>query len=82
MATKETGTQSPRQFAIPADLMKMYKEDIRTLPHILPINGWIVFDRAMLVSILRSDDVEKRMNLANQLEKLDKAGGELVIMQQ
>ncbi len=80
--TKKITAQSQKEFTIPAELLKMFKGDVRTLPHVLPTNGWITFDRAMLVSILRSGDAAARANLANQIEKLGKSGGELVIMQQ
>ena len=82
--TKETVPATPlaaaREFVIPADLLRSFKNDIRTLPHVLPTNGWIVFDRAMLVSILRGNDVAARLDMAKQIEKYGEAGGELVMM--
>ena len=68
-----------REFAIPLDLMKNFKSDVRTIPHVLPTNGWIVFDRAMLISVLRGDNPAARADLAKQLEKFGEVG-ELVIM--
>ena len=68
-----------KEFVIPVDLLKMFKNDVRTIPHILPTNGWIVFDRAMLISILRGNDAVARTEMAKQLEKYGEAGGELVM---
>ncbi len=77
MATKP----SVREFVVPIELLKTFKADIRVLPPHLPTNGYIGFDQDMLVAVLRSNNKEERENLANQLDKLGKAGGELVIMQ-
>ncbi len=70
-----------RDFKIPVDLLKTFKTDVRTLPHILPTNGWITFDRAMLLSVLRGNDAEARLGLAKAIEKFGENGGELVLMQ-
>jgi hypothetical protein len=80
--TQTTVTPPGREFAIPVDLLKTFNNDIRTLPHVNPSNGYIIFDRKMLVSVLRGNDVEKRMEVAKHLEKLGNVGGALVIMQQ
>jgi hypothetical protein len=74
-----TPPAAAREFVIPVDLLKMFKNDVRTKPHILPTNGWIVFDRAMLISILRGNDAVARTEMAKQLEKSGEAGGELVM---
>ncbi|GAB6269064.1 MAG: hypothetical protein PHW12_02050 [Smithella sp.] len=79
---KEIGKTTNKEFKIPVELLKAFKNDVRTIPHILPINGWIVFDRGMLISILRGEDKTARINLAKQLEKLGEQGGELIVMQQ
>jgi hypothetical protein len=68
-------------FAVPADLLKQFTREVRFLPNHLPTNGYIVFDRAMLVAILRGEDVKARQALATSIEALGKAGGELVVMQ-
>jgi hypothetical protein len=73
-------TEEPKGFAIPVDLLKSFRSDVRTIPHNLPHNGYIVFDRAMLTSILRGNDVEARTQLAAQIDKVGAAGGELVII--
>ena len=80
--TKETATVTAlaREFVIPADLLRSFKSDIRTIPHHLPVNGWIVFDRAMLISVLKGNDAVARDELAKQLERYGEAGGELVMM--
>ena len=77
---KENPTLRPKEFTIPVELLKAFRNDVRTLPHILPTNGWIIFDRAMLTSILRGDDLKARTELAKQIDKLAEIGGELVIM--
>ncbi len=71
-----------KPFAVPVDLLKAFKNEVRFIPHVLPANGWIIFDRAMLVSVLRGDDAKARQELARQIEGLGKVGGELVIIQQ
>jgi hypothetical protein len=78
--TKQKVSARAPQFRIPLELLKAFKSDVRTLPNALPNNGYIVFDRAMLVSILRSNDVEARTALAKGIDELGKSGGELVIM--
>jgi hypothetical protein len=72
---------SSRKFAVPVGLLKLFKNDIRIFPIDPHPNGYITFDRDMLISILRSNDVEKQKELAKQIEIMGKAGGELVIMQ-
>ncbi len=79
--TTTTATPSVREFVVPVELMKTFKADVRFLPHVLPINGWIIFDRAMLVAALRSNNPEERMNLATQIDKLGKIGGELILVE-
>jgi hypothetical protein len=75
----ETRTQP--QFTIPLELLKEFKQDVRIIPPHLPANGWILFDKAMLVSVLRNENSAIRAQLANGIEQLDKAGGNLVIIQ-
>ena len=69
------------EFRIPLDLLKTFKSDVRTRPHVLPINGWIIFDREMLVAILRNGSVDERAKLAKDLEELGARGGELAIIE-
>lgn len=68
-------------FTIPIDLVKAFRTDVRFVPQHLPNNGYMVFDHAMLSSILLSDDVKARQNLARQLDELNRAGGQLVVME-
>jgi hypothetical protein len=68
------------EFKIPVDLVKAFKTDVRFVPQHLPNNGYMVFDHAMLSSILLSDDVEARRTLARQLNELNRSGGQLVVM--
>jgi hypothetical protein len=69
------------EFVIPADLLKHFSEEVRVIPNHLPTNGYIVFDRAMLVAALRGNDANARVALANSIDALGKNGGELVVMQ-
>ena len=84
MQTETTTTAAPsvREFVVPVELLKTFKTDIRFLPKILPNNGYIIFDRAMLVAALRSDNKEERTRLAKQIDMLGKSGGELIIVTQ
>ena len=67
-------------FKIPLDLLKTFQRDPRFIPANLPVAGYIIFDKEMLKSILLSDDIGARKDLAKQLDTLTRAGGELVIM--
>lgn len=71
---------SSGEFRIPADLLKSFQSDVRFIPKELHPNGYIIFDRAMLKKILLSDDLEARKQLVTQLDQLEKAGGQLVIV--
>jgi hypothetical protein len=73
-------TGQAKEFKIPIELLKAFRSDIRTLPHNLPHNGYIIFDHAMLISILRDNDAAARIELAKQLEKYAEAKGKLVMM--
>ena len=72
--------RAPKEFKIPVELMSAFKNDVRFVPKDSAPNGYIIFDRAMLTSILRSKDASARLELAKQIEKLAASGGELVIM--
>jgi len=74
----EKATSKP--FAVPLDLLKQFKSDVRTIPNNLPHNGYIVFDKAMLSQILREGSAKDRLELAKQIDKLGEAGGELTII--
>lgn len=73
-------TKRAGEFTIPVDLVKAFRTDVRFVPQHLPNNGYMVFDHAMLTSILLGDDVKARQNLARQLDELNRAGGQLVVM--
>ena len=77
---KSSTTGTPKHFAVPVELLHTFNNEVRFVPHVLPANGWIIFDREMLVSVLRGNDVEARKKLADGIERLGKASGELVIM--
>ncbi len=66
----ETEATAVRQFAVPVNLLKMFKSDVRIFPPTPNPTGYITFDREMLISILRSNDVEKQKELAKQIEIL------------
>ena len=70
-----------QEFAVPISLLKQFQIDVRVKPEIPHANGWIIFDQEMLISVLRSKDAAKQMEIANQLEKMGQAGGEMIIMQ-
>jgi len=75
------GAPARAEFAVPLALLQMFKRDVRVFSAEPHPNGYITFDREMLISILRSNDVEKQHELAKQIEVMGKVGGELVIMQ-
>lgn len=79
--TPETATSSSTEFAVPRELLKSFKSDIRFLPINPGTRGYIMFDRAMLIAALNSSNVEERRNIAKQLENMGKARGELVIIE-
>jgi hypothetical protein len=73
---------SPRkEFAIPLELLRAFRGDVRIFPIDPHPNGYITFDREMLISVLEHGNDAQRVELANALKKMAKAGGELVIMQ-
>jgi hypothetical protein len=59
------------QVKIPKELLTAFQEDVRFVPNHLPVAGYITFDRAMLLSILRSQDPAVRDRMIVALEKLD-----------
>jgi hypothetical protein len=72
--------REPKEFKVPTDLLKQFHSEVRFVPRELHPNGYIIFDRMMLEKVLLSDDVKARKELVEQLERLDKNGGQLVIM--
>lgn len=64
------GTPTP-QLKIPSGLLAAFHEDVRFIPNHLPVAGYITFDRAMLISILRSQDAAAKERFITALEKLD-----------
>jgi hypothetical protein len=77
---KKSPAAAVGEFKVPLDLLKAFHTDVRFIPNVLPINGWIIFDRAMLESILLSNDIEARKNLVKQLDKFYDAGGNLLMV--
>ena len=69
-----------KEFVVPVGLLKLFQNDMRVFPVDPHPNGYITFDRRMLISILRSKDVEKQQELAKQIEIMRDAGVELVVM--
>jgi len=69
-----------KEFKVPIELLKTFQSDVRTIPQQLPVNGWIIFDMEMLTSVLRRGDPKAGAVLAEKLEALKVAGGDLVIM--
>lgn len=59
------------QLKIPTELLTAFQEDVRFVPNHLPVAGYITFDRAMLISILRNQDPAARDRMIVALEKLD-----------
>jgi hypothetical protein len=59
------------QLKIPTELLTAFQKDVRFVPNHLPVAGYITFDRAMLLSILRTQDPAARDRMVAALEKLD-----------
>jgi len=59
------------QLKIPTELLTAFQKDVRFVPNHLPVAGYITFDRAMLLSILRTQDSAARERMVVALEKLD-----------
>jgi hypothetical protein len=81
---KETSGEakpSAREFVIPVGLLKMFQGDVRIQPVNHHTTGYIMFDLEMLVSVLKEQDLDKRMALANQIQNFSKAGGNLIMLQ-
>jgi len=62
-----------KQHKIPQEFMKTFQADVRFVPVNLPVAGYITFDRAMLASILRSQDPAVRERAATAIQSLDPA---------
>jgi hypothetical protein len=77
---KKVAAPSAQGFAVSVGMLKLFQNDMRVFPREEHPNGYITFDRRMLISILRSKDVEKQMELAKQIEIMRNEGAELVIM--
>lgn len=60
-----------QQLKIPSELLTAFHQDVRFIPNHLPVAGYITFDRAMLISILRSQDTVAKERFITALEKLD-----------
>jgi ribosome maturation protein Sdo1 len=69
-----------QEFRVPTDLLKQFQSEVRFVPRELHPNGYIIFDRMMLQKVLLSDDARVRKELVEQLERLEKNGGQLVIV--
>lgn len=78
---KKSVAQSAKQLVIPAELLKSFKGDIRIFPSEPHPNGYITFDKEMLISVLEHGTDMERRELVSSLKNLGKAGGELVILQ-
>jgi len=81
IGTWPTPERTAQGFVIPIDLLKAFKNDIRIFPRDPHPNGYITFDRDMLVTVLERGSDLDRKELAGQIKNIAKAGGELVIMQ-
>jgi len=79
--TKAAVTPSRQEFTIPLDLLRTFKNDIRIFPLDPHPNGYIIFDREMLISVLEHGKDAERMELVKSLKRMNDFGGELVIMQ-
>ncbi len=77
----KTTTPACRDFVLPASLFKHFEREVRFFPKEDHPTGYIQFDLPMLISVLRSKDMQKANELASEIEKMSKAGGALVIMQ-
>ncbi|HEX7287405.1 MAG TPA: hypothetical protein VF532_14555 [Candidatus Angelobacter sp.] len=69
-----------REFRVPIELLKVFKNDPRSLPHVIPSTGWITFDLDMLTSVLRHGNPQQREDLAKGVEALKLGGGNMVLM--
>lgn len=81
IGTWPTPERTAGGFVIPIELLKAFKNDIRVFPREPHPNGYITFDRDMLVTVLERGSDLARKELAGQIKNMGKAGGELVIMQ-
>lgn len=68
--TTATPSCTTPEFAIPLDLMKSFKEDVRFASITLNTKGFILFDRAMLVDALLSSNVEERRSMAMTIKNM------------
>lgn len=76
----ETAKATTREFRVPIELLKVFKNNPRSLPHVIPSTGWITFDLDMLTSVLRHGNAQQREDLAKGVEALQLGGGSMVLM--
>ncbi|MBZ5512437.1 MAG: hypothetical protein LAN70_14885 [Acidobacteriia bacterium] len=74
-------TTPTAEFRIPVDLLKAFTNEVRFVPQIPHNNGYIIFDIDMLTSVLRRGDPKAGAALADHLDALKRAQGQLVVMQ-
>jgi hypothetical protein len=72
----------PKEFSIPADLLKTFHKELRFHPIDGSPYGYIMFDTKMLISILRTGDAKIRTQAAAELEGIMKTGANYVLMGQ
>ncbi len=72
--------EAAREFRVPLELLKQFKADLRIHPPVPPSAGWIMFDKEMLLSVLRSDKADVRAEFVKSLERYYEAGGQLVMV--
>jgi hypothetical protein len=76
-----TTKKTAAHFAVPAELLKTFKKEIRFFPPLPHPAGYIMFDRQMLITVLERGTDAQRQEMVDALKGLGNAGGELVIMQ-
>jgi hypothetical protein len=79
MANPSAPAAAPH-FSVPVELLKVFQKEVRFVPQHLPTNGYVLFDAAMLKSIILSNDAAAKKEFAEGLDKLERAGGQFVLV--
>ena len=79
--TQKKVIQSGREFIIPAEVLTVLKKEPLRILKPGQLAGFIIFDMKMLTAVLNHGTDMERKELANQIQNLGRAGGELVIVQ-
>ncbi len=75
------GSQGPthKKYTIPSEFLKAFQADVRFVPQIPHVNGWMTIDYELIVSALRNGDPAVRERCAAALGSLQQQWEMIVV---